>query len=53
MASVFGKPWGQKDSNKMAVVKEKQKVRIEYRLEKDNQTWTQYVQPPNFDRLQI
>jgi hypothetical protein len=43
MASVFGKPWGQKDSNKMAVVKEGQKVRIEYKLEKDQNTWTQYA----------
>jgi hypothetical protein len=38
---VFGKPWGQLDSKKMAVVKGDHRVRIEYRLEKDGNTWTQ------------
>jgi hypothetical protein len=41
MASVFGRPWGQLDSKKQAVVKDKQKVKIAYVLEKDNDTWTQ------------
>jgi hypothetical protein len=41
MASVFGNPWGQLDSKQQAVVKGDQKIRIEYILEKDNQTWTQ------------
>jgi len=41
MASVFGRPWGQKDSQQMAVVKGKQRVRIEYVLGKDNDSWTQ------------
>jgi hypothetical protein len=43
MASVFGRPWGQLDSKKMAIVKAKQRVKIEYILENDNDTWTQYV----------
>jgi hypothetical protein len=46
MASVFGNPWGQLDSKKQAVVKDKQKVKIAYVLEKDNNTWTQYVSSP-------
>jgi hypothetical protein len=41
MASVFGRPWGQLDSKKLAVVKGNQKIKIEYKLELDNDTWTQ------------
>jgi hypothetical protein len=41
MASVFGKPWGQLDSKQQSVVRGDQKIKIEYILEKDNQTWTQ------------
>jgi hypothetical protein len=43
MASVFGKPWGQLDSKQQAVVKGKDKITIEYKLESDQNTWTQYV----------
>ena len=38
MASVFGRPWGQLDSKKMAVVKGNQRIKIEYKLEADNDT---------------
>jgi hypothetical protein len=43
MASVFGKPWGQLDAKQQSVVKGKDKVTIEYKLESDQNTWTQYV----------